>query len=375
MSGKKLLFLLILTVLLPVDKNERAEAKADCKQVMEAISDIYKQADKGTSWNANLSDEAIGQMQDTVEKAGCPVTTVLPYSNMENYKAAEDFLMACMAGDEGSIIIYTIHKDGGISRNKYTFDGQDMYVLTARTMWNEAGKPEVAHISYNKIKEWEYTDKGWFGYELQVPEPPEVTEIINGSYMIRVKPMKDTYRKISEKCVLNLGYQGNNLLCSNWDGEHLEDLDYNGMYEYLYEIKYQKKFPAKEYPNGIPKAEFESLIMEYLPVDREQIREGAVFDEEHQAYAWAGLGYMNYSPTFFATSLPEITHVKENADGTTTLRIDAVCAMVIYDDAVITHELTVHFAEDGSFKYLGNKILKDGVRDIPEYQYRLKQKV
>ncbi|MFQ7527828.1 MAG: DUF6070 family protein [Mediterraneibacter gnavus] len=44
-----------------------------------------------------------------------------------------------------------------------------------------------------------------------------------------------------KKCVLPLGYQGNNLLCSNWDREHLEGLDYNGLYEYLYQMKYQKK--------------------------------------------------------------------------------------------------------------------------------------
>ena len=42
--------------------------------------------------------------------------------------------------------------------------------------------------------------------------------------------------------------------------------------------------------------------------------------------------------------------------------------MVICDDAVITHELTVRFAEDGSFQYLGNEILNDGIMHIPDYQ-------
>lgn len=43
-------------------------------------------------------------------------------------------------------------------------------------------------------------------------------------------------------------------------------------------------------------------------------------------------------------------------------------------EAVITHELTVRFAEDGSFQYLGNKILNGGIKDIPEYQYRIVDK-
>lgn len=48
--------------------------------------------------------------------------------------------------------------------------------------------------------------------------------------------------------------------------------------------------------------------------------------------------------------------------------------MILCDDAVITHELTVKFAEDGSFRYLGNKILNDGILNIPEYQYRIGKK-
>ena len=55
------------------------------------------------------------------------------------------------------------------------------------------------------------------------------------------------------------------------------------------------------------------------------------------------------------------------------LTVEAVCDMVICDDAVITHELTVRFAEDGSFQYLGNEILNDGIMQIPDYQYRIKE--
>ena len=40
--------------------------------------------------------------------------------------------------------------------------------------------------------------------------------------------------------------------------------------------------------------------------------------------------------------------------------------MVICDDAVITHELTVRVLQrDGSFQYLGNEILNDGIMHIP----------
>lgn len=189
--------------------------------------------------------------------------------------------------------------------------------------------------------------------------------------MVRVKPITEKNREMSEKCVLGLAYQGNNLLCSDWDADHMECLDYNGMYEYLYAMKYQEKFPAEDYPDGIPKDEFERLIMEYLPVTAEEIQDYAVFDEEKQTYAWLRLGCSNYAPTYFGTSVPEVTDIRENIDGTVTLTVDAVCSMILCDDAVITHELTMRFADDGSFQYLGNKILEDGMSHIPDYQYRI----
>lgn len=358
---------------LPVDEGEREEAEADCKSVMGLISDIYEHAEKGNASNVVISKEALHQMVEVIKKTERPVTAIETYSNMENYEKVEGFLTTCKTGKSDSIIIYKIRSDGGIGREKYIFDGTDMYVLTASASWNQENKPAITYISYNRIKAWQYTEKGWFCYELCVPEFPEVTEVVDGSSMLRVKPMNPEYREISEKYLLPLGYQGNNLLCSNWNKENMDALDYNGMFEYLYQMKYQEKFPSENYPNGIPKEEFENLIMEYLPITSEQIRKYAAFDEENQAYIWETLGCANYAPTYFGTSVPEVTDIKENEDGTVTLTVDAVCEMTLYNEAVITHELTIRFFEDGSFQYLGNKILGDGLQKIPVYQYRRKQ--
>lgn len=356
-----------------MDEQEEKEAANDCKKMMELIFDIYKDADKGTASNVVLNDETVLEMQKRLMETGCPVSTLVIYSNMENYESVDRFLEECTDGKSGSVVIYEIHGDGGIGRMKFIFDGTEMYVVSAGGIWNDNNKPGMSYISYTRIKEWKYTEKGWFGYELCVPEPPEVSEIMDGSCLIRIKPMTEEQREMSERCVRGLGYQGQNLLCSNWNVENMSELDYNGMFEYLYGMKYGKKFNSEDYPNGIPKEEFESLIMEYLPVTAEQIREYAVFDEEKQTYYWERLGCFNYAPTFFGTSLPEVIDIKENEDGTVTLTVDAVCDMVICDDAVITHELTVKFADDGSFQYLGNEILNDGIMHIPDYQYRIRE--
>ena len=349
---------------LPVDEKEQEEAETECSEKMELIQDIYKQAYKGDASNVILTEETVLEIQKKLKDAGCSVITMITYSNMENYEIVDSFLKECIEGKKGSVVIYKVHNDGGLNRIKFIFDGTDMYVVSARSVWNVDNKAGISYISYTRIDEWKYTDKGWFGYVLCVPEPSEVNEIVDGSCLIRVKPMTEEHREMSERCVLGLGYQGQNLLCSNWNVENMSQLDYNGMFEFLYGMKYGEMFHFENYPNGIPKEEFESLIMEYLPVTAEQIQEYAVYEEEKEAYGWVRLACLSYVPTCFGTSLPEVTNIKENADGTVTLTVDAVCDMVICDDAFIIHELTVRFAEDGSFQYLGNKILTRREQEI-----------
>jgi len=217
---------------LPVDEQEAVEAENDCIEMMELISDIYGDADKGAASNVVLEDETIFKMQRKIMETGCSVATLVLYSNMGNFESVDSFLEDCMVGKSGSVVIYEIHDDCGIGRLKFIFDGTDMYVVSARGVWNDNNTPGTSYISYTRIKEWKYTGKGWFCYELCVPEYPEVTEMVDGSCLIRVKPMTEEQREMSEKCVRGLGYQGNNILCSNWDTEHMEELDYSTM-EYL----------------------------------------------------------------------------------------------------------------------------------------------
>lgn len=238
-------------------------------------------------------------------------------------------------------------------------------------IWSEDTEPALTYISLSKIKEWTYTENGNFCYELCVPEPPEVTEIVDGSCIIRVKPLSEECREYSKKYVSTFGYQGNNLLCSNWNAEDMQGLDYNGLYEYFYQMKYGEKFTAEKEVDGIPAEEFENVIMTYLPVTKEELKEWAVYDEQSNMFIWERLGCGNYSPTHFGLSLPEVTEVRHNEDGTIVLTIHAVCDSVVCNDAVITHELTMKIQDDGTIQYVGNRILDNGIDNIPRYQYRL----
>lgn len=356
---------------LPVSAQENEEATRDSMQIMSGVEHIYRNADKGDSLNVVLDNKSICKMIKKIKQQGYSVTVSEDYSNMENYKRFSSFLAKAQEKQKGSGVIYEVHSEGSIGREKFIYDGKEMFLLASNASWDDNGKPIITFVSYTRIKKWRYSRKGWFCYELCVPEYPEVTEMVDGSCLIRIKPMSDNKRKLSRKCVRGLAYQGNNILCSNWDQEHMQKIDYNGLYEYLYAMKYKKKFNGKKYPSGIPKDQFEQLIMEYLPVSREDIEKYASYNEKKKTYDWMRLGCFNYAPNFFGTSIPEVTKIKHNSNGTVTLTVDAVCEMVLCNEAVITHELTVKFNKDGSFRYLGNKILNGGIKKIPEYQYRI----
>ena len=174
---------------------------------------------------------------------------------------------------------------------------------------------------------------------------------------------------MEEKYLDIIGYQGNNLLCSEWSEDQIEGLDFNGLYEYFYMEEYGREIDTEKCAGGIPQEEFESLLTKYLPVTAEQLREYASYDAESGTYDWVMLGVGNYAPNAFWISVPEVTGIRENEDGTVTLTVDVVCEKKGNDD-FYTHEVTLRILDDGKAMYLSNHILDDRPGMIPDYQYR-----
>ena len=129
---------------LPIDEKEREEAESDCKKRMELISDIYCSVYKGETANIVLKDETIHAMLERIKEEGYPVTTMEAYSNIENEESMDAFLKESKDGKSGSAVFYELHSDGSIGRNKFTFDGKDMYFLDVNGIWNR-----VTSLSYH----------------------------------------------------------------------------------------------------------------------------------------------------------------------------------------------------------------------------------
>lgn len=353
---------------LPTEQSDIDKAKKETDDLLDCIESMYlPYLDDETQ----IPEDVQENMVDVLANKGYLVRADGLYSNIKNEELLERFLIDANDGKSGSVVLYELRTRAAVVRYEYSFDGYDMYVFASGMEIQQDGTRCQTYCSYTRLKSWRYTDAGWFCYELCVPEYPEVSEMVDGSVLIRVKPISEENRRASEKYVLNIGYQGNNILCSNWDIGSLEALDYTGMYEYLYAMDTGERFLLDEDSEGIPADEFERLIMKYIPVSQEIIRSSTAFNEDKGEYYWARLDCMNYAPTHFGTSYPEVVAIKENDDGTITLTINAVCEMVLNDEAIITHELTIKEIMDGSFMYMKNKIQDDGINNIPDYQYRI----
>ena len=100
----------------------------------------------------------------------------------------------------------------------------------------------------------------------------------------------------------------------------------------------------------IPKEEFESLIMEYLPITAEQIRDYAVFDEENPDLAIkcdSGLKLMRlplWDISRRSSRISKKMRMDGYVNGGGSLRHGHFAMM-----QPLLHELTVRFAEDGQF--------------------------
>lgn len=352
---------------LPVDEAEKKEAEEECRKVMEMVREIYINSDKGTSINPILSSNTVQEMYNVIVADGYPVSDYENKAGMGNYEKMEQFLNDISAKEKSEIAVYEVLMNGGISRQKFIYDDKDMYLLYTSAVWDKKVLNPIMTTSFTRIKDWKYTKRGWFYYVYYVPEFPEVTEVINGDMVIRVKPFNNKYQELTDKYLIPISYQGNNLLCSNWNKEHMEKIDYTGLFEFLYMLKYKEEFPFKHFSDGIPRELFENVITEYLPVSKQQLEEYAVYNKQNATYQWDKLGCGNFSPNVFATSYPEVTEMVYNADGTLTMTVSAVSEMFGSDD-VLMHEITVKLLDNGSIEYLSNKLIGE---EVPPYQYRI----
>lgn len=354
---------------LPVDEEEREEAEQECAAALELTKEFARAAQDA---GGVLTEDEAEQMADVLAAQGNPVTTFDIYQDMKNCEVMDAFLEDCENGRSAEAAEYEVYKDGSIGRKKFVFDGEDLYVLSVTASWRGGDAKSIGEMACTRAEKWDYTEKGWFFYKLCTPGYPEVTEVLYSNAMLRVKPYDAECAEISRTCLSSIAYEGNNLFWSDWGPDNMAGIDYNGLFQYLYELDSGEAFDSSLYTEGIPAEQFESMMTKYLPVSAEQLREYASYDAESGTYAWIALGVGNRTKSVIDLSEPEVVDIEENGDGTVTLTVDAVSEGMM-DDAVLTHRLTVRFADGGGVEFLENQVEGNALEKMPEYVYRIQE--
>ncbi|MBC5690307.1 hypothetical protein H8S37_15430 [Mediterraneibacter sp. NSJ-55] len=290
--------------------------------------------------------------------------------NMTNEKSAEQFCEKASKGEKAEIPLLIVADNGGFVRYDLSCEEGKMEVDRSNLTWNEEGNPCAEQVDSYTAKEWKYTEKGYLFLEL---ERPAGFDGPSGHTAIRIKPLDENLRQWTKKCLLPVGYAGNNLFITDWSSENRGQLCLYDLFEPFYKMKngeekiFDAKVGTKEY--AIPEGEFESVIQTFLPVDTEILRMEEGYDIENGCYRYRQRGQYDIggNPD---TPYPEVVECKENDDGTVTLTVDAVWKKKNTDRA-FTHKVQICPRADGTFLYLSNQIEPSGENQIPDYVPRL----
>lgn len=356
---------------LPVSGKERKRAEKECLEAMGFCRDIYRKAEKGETDNTVLSRTAIKEMmRAAAEGTKAPSAAFRQDAGMENAGKMEAFLSEISGKKKAEIVLFRIRNDGGIARYRFYSDGNTLYLEHTNSFWNDKGKAVAEETKCAKIETWQYTENGWFCYTVSTPKPPAVTEVVDGSDMLRVKARPEAYAKLEEDCLYPVGYQGSNLFLTDWDAKNIGNLDFPGTYDGLYSIMTGKEIREGRYPEGIPEEEYEKVITAFLPVTADDLRQRENYRKQDKTYAWLPKSFHNYTEGKLGNAIPEIREIADNGDGTFRWRIDAV-GISAGSDSMFTHELTVEEKEDGDYRYLANKVIKDMGNYAEGYRFRM----
>lgn len=327
----------------------------ELRHVAQACKDIYAEMESITQFDGVLFIPTAAEKEQIMSRiAGLGFPVYLSGHDMPNHEKVEEFCEAAQNGLEGSVGIYVFY--GNLTRvSLYSKDGS-VYDTRVTLSWDEDLQPVFSTITYVSCLEvFEVTDKGWlfFGGD-EDPRGP-----FNYKEGFRITPLGDEKRMLCEKYLTPLrDYTGHNILLSDWDTTCLSSVNFNDVFEMLFEYEngylpgelYTTRYSPDKYVFiAIPATDFEKVIMKYFPVTAEQLREYAVYDPARQVYAWEPLINGGVSPEW------EIVDFTYNNDGSITLTIHAVSEPWGNDKSGV-NIVKVMPHDDGTFHYLSNRL-------------------
>ena len=372
--------------LTPLSNAQLNQYQSAAQQAMRCYKDIYLGADKGSASNVVLSDGTVAQIVGALGANGYSAIDYFCNLNMQNAQTLIDFGNMVNAGMDAEACYYVVHSDGSLHANNLSYKDGVASVVTVSAEW-DGEKPSVYSTGQFALTDLRLTSKGWL-ICTRDSEGGGSSWAVNGNAytFVRLVPYDDTKRQLGEKYLGNMAYAENNLFTCTWSAADYSHLDLNSLFLVLYSryygtdplsndnMKMITGFNSVPDTNlhVVPYEQYERVISQYIDMSSDTIRWLSDTSSKYGGYLVLGTRHEYYNNRTPKLPAPEVTDYWYNADGSLTMKVDAVFP-AYGTDCAFTHELTVKDTKDG-YQYISNWVYESESNIIPELVLRGERK-
>ncbi len=310
--------------------------------------------------------QPLEMMQAIIQKLGERGYSAVDSRNQIDMTRKEQVLSFCESVEqqkEASLTILVPETPEKLDGYYLSTENGNVEVVKEHYQYNNDCFEKTGSVSYS-ADTWKYTQEGYLiftgssyseqSYVLTMSDVPEVTAL-------RVEPLDNKCRELNRLYMLPTGYEKNNMFLCDWDEEDYGELEFYDVFDRFYAMRNGQAVPYVADENisvgmiyRIGQEEFETVMMEYLPADPNNIRSHTKYLSENKVYEYRPRGfYEAESPNI---PYPEVVGYDADDDGTLTLTVNAVYPSEGTSKAY-THEVMIRPLQDGGFQYLSNKML------------------
>ena len=341
-------------------QDQQQNVKDNEDEIIEICSQLYK---KASEENKIADLEMIRIIVNQFGENGYPAVDSRNQIDMTEAEQVEWFCEMVDTQEEAEITIIEVSYLGGFV--KYDLETKDGNVDVVRSYYKyENGNMKREVTGSYQAEYWNYTEDGylmfsgvWFSEELYVLTLSGAEE----HTALRVQPLDETYRELSRKYLLPIGFEQNNMFIVDWSEDDFGDLNFYDMYDLLYPKVNGTYTPYVADDNlgvgavyRIPKDDFESVIMAYFNIDSETLQSKTIYYAEDETYEYKPRGFEEVEYPEYPYS--EVVGFTKNSDGTLTLTANVVFPYA-GDSKVFAHEVGVRPLENGGVQYVSNRII------------------
>ena len=345
----------ISEVQLPGQKDEE-----ETEKMIECCLELYE---KAAEENKIADLEMIRSIVNRFGENGYPAVDSRNQIDMTEAEQVERFCEMVDTQEEAEITIIEVSYLGGFV--KYDLKTKDGNVDVVRSYYKyENGNMKREVTGSYQAEYWNYTEDGylmfsgvWFSEELYVLTLSGAEE----HTALRVQTLDETYRELSRKYLLPIGFEQNNMFIVDWSEDDFGELNFYDMFDLLYPKVYGTNIPYVADDNlgvgavyQIPKDDFERVILPYFDIDSETLQSKTIYNAEDKTYEYKPRGFEEVEYPEYPYS--EVIGFTENGDGTLTLTANVVFPYV-GDSKVYAHEVVVRPLENGEVQYVSNRII------------------